>query len=236
MMLTDLTKLCSYDRDHFRRPFACRGHTVATDGCMLLAVRGTFTDEKEGADAAAKLLARTLAAEPPHNVIATTVEALRAWAGSGRIDCAVCEGAGYHEGRAPCPVEDCAGGVVVGDCPCCGQHMEHRCRRCNGCGEIAIAGRQTCEKCEGSGQSRGYSRPTTEHGGVLDGVVVDRRRLANLLAPVSGDCVLWATGGPRDPIAIRGTGWDALLMGCVLSAAGLPVFSADKEGDHGRAR
>lgn len=208
-MPTQLDRLCRPDREGIKQPFAVDDYTVATDGCVLLAVQGVSAGARAATEAQAAFMRDWLPL--PIGTRTVRLADLRAFAGAAvwSSPCDECFGAGKV---ALCP--DCGGdGDTECTCDNCGDAHRTGCSRCGGDGVLAAgAGSQPCPECDGTGKTTdlvGDAEPVS----VL-GVVVDRRRLARLLdcAPdaetvetAALDC-----GGPC--LALWGDGWHARLM------------------------
>lgn len=210
---------------------------VACDGTMAMALVGEAGSEPLRVDVRDGLT-RMLEVVPPNadsplaERIETTVEKLLAWTGPPvwKFPCDTCNGTGKTEAMVHCAKCDGSGSI---DCYCsdCDHAHERECPECDGDGDIVGKDGETmtCDDCHGSCTLSELPAPDDDDPGIIFSMVLDRRRLARLLATSPGGaCVVWVHHAGNTPeqqrLHLRGFGWRALLMGMRRELDGLGRF------------
>ncbi len=136
---------------------------------------------------------RQMMAKGPVSAIHTTIGRLTDWAGTPEwsYPCAYCKATGKEIGDC----ERCKGkGTLTCHCIDCGDEHERECPVCDGNGAGTTHDGDTCHTCLGTGcvtevPADGIVR------GLVAGIVVDKRRLARMLAVIDKQpAEVWSNG------------------------------------------
>lgn len=202
MTLTDeeraarLARLCTPDREHLATPWLIEHDgepwTVASNGHVLLMMRGAFAERRSNAPNVYNILAKI----KPVAALETTIGALRSWCGIAEEDGPLpdCKKCG-NSGKVPC--DECAETGLV---ECCRCQSETNCEACEGEGHIA---------CSCSRGAEAWRPP--DYGWVL-GSLFNRRVIAQLSAAAPEGGVLLEWFAPDRPLHLMGDGWLGLVM------------------------
>lgn len=196
-----LAELCDGSRAFLAQPFALEWDgeisTIATDGSVLLAVRG-----QHAADATAEQIDRigrlrkSLPLSPPRPF---SFPAFRQFLGlpDGPTEpCPSCKG----KRRLECG--DCEGeGGTDSECEGCGNVHREYCKRCGG------SGLQRCPACATPDSDILGNDPVR-----LFGVLFDRRLIVPAIARLSAESVTWQNDEPTQAAIIRADAWQLVIM------------------------
>jgi hypothetical protein len=171
---------------------------------------------------------RQMIAKGPVSAIHTTIGRLAEWAGTPEWNypCSCCKSTGKQVGDC----ERCKGEGTV-TCYCeCGDEHERDCPVCDGGGAGTKHDGDTCDRCIGTGHATEIPADGIMRG-LVAGIVVDKRRLARMIAVIDKQpVVVWSDtavlhlrwdGSPPHGhavlMAVRDDNAEALLDGAFIS-------------------